>query len=136
MNQSLERLRQTIQTDGAVCAEAVGQLKNELLGNVCPRAQSGPGRFLDYVLTALGRAVREDGLIGEKRVEQIGRIVHGRKRAARQGIERRGADSPLDLNDAMTGRPNHASWNERFVAAIGEHVLEDEESPGQVDPAE
>jgi len=108
----------------------------ELLVNVCACAERVPDRFLDYVFSALRRAIEEDGLIGEARVGQMRRVVYGRDDAGREGIDRRTADFLFDLNDAMTGRPNHASWTEFFVEAISGHVLDDERSPEEVDASE
>lgn len=108
----------------------------ELLVSVCHRAASVPDRFFDYVLAALRRAIVEGGPIGEDRVGQVRRVVFRRGLAGQGGIERKVADFLFDLNDAITGRPNHDAWTELFVEAVSDHVLEDEESPGEVDADE
>ncbi|MFH1919566.1 MAG: PP2C family protein-serine/threonine phosphatase [Planctomycetota bacterium] len=108
----------------------------ELLVCVCHHAASVPDRFLDYVLAALQRVIVEGGPVGEDRVGQVRRVVFRQGLAGQGGIERKVADFLFDLNDAITDRPNHDAWTELFVEAISDHVLEDEESPGEVDADE
>jgi len=114
----------------------LGDAELELLVNICSEAASVPDRFLDYVLSAIGLAVVEDAAITQARVELIRRVVYARGSAGDKGIDRKMADFLFDLNDAMTGRPNHASWTELFVEAVSDHVLQDEQSPGEVDTSE
>ncbi len=117
-------------------AADIGELERELLAGVAARAASVPDCFLDYVLAALGHAVRTEGRVDERRVEQLRRVVYRGGRAGDEGVERRMADFLFDLNDAVTGRPNHPSWTRLFVGAVRSHVLDDDDSPGQVDAAE
>ncbi len=108
----------------------------DLLVNVFSFARTVPDFFLDYVLAAIRRAVEDEGLIGEARAAQIRRIIYRQGRPEEEPVERRLAEFLFDLNDAMTDRPNHQSWSELVVEAISDHVLEDEESPGEVDATE
>jgi len=117
-------------------ASPLGEVEIELLVNVCACAERVPDRFLDYVFSALRRAVEEDGQIAEARVGQIRRVVYGGGDAGREGIDRRTGNFLFDLNDAMTGRPNHPAWTEFFVEAISGHVLDDDRSPEEVDASE
>jgi len=108
----------------------------ELLVTVHSRAEGVPDRFFEYLLTAIRQAVVEDGPLDQQRVEQVRRLVSARGNSGREGVERRLANFLFDLNDIITGRPNHASWAEFFVEAISDHVLDDDESPGEVDHSE
>jgi sigma-B regulation protein RsbU (phosphoserine phosphatase) len=114
----------------------VGSVALELLVNVCAHAERVPDRFLDYAISALRHATREDGRIAESRVGQIRRIIYGSGVVPRHAVDRRMADFLFDLNDAMAGRPNHPTWTPLFVEAISDHVLADEQSPGEVDASE
>ena len=51
-------------------------------------------------------------------------------------IDREEADFLFDMNDATSGKANHSTGHELFVAATSRHVLEDEDSPGEIDDAE
>lgn len=117
-------------------ASPLGEVELELLVNVCARAERVPDRFLDYALSALRRAVEQDGLITEPRLGQIQCVVYCRSEPGSESVDRRMGNFLFDLNDAMTGRPNHPSWTEFFVEAITDHVLDDDGSPEEVDAAE
>ncbi len=78
----------------------------------------------------------EDGVIDEAEVKMIRAVIYGTGGGAGEGVDRAEADFLFELNDAVTGKENHPSWQELFVEAIGKHVLEDEESPGAIDEDE
>jgi hypothetical protein len=40
------------------------------------------------------------------------------------------------LNDAVSGKDNHPSWETLFIEAITSFLLEDEVSPGEIDDEE
>ncbi len=82
-------------------------------------------------LAALVVAILEDGVIDEAEVEQLRALL-----LADGVIDREEADALFELNDATSGKDNHASWNEFFVTSLVAHVLEDDESPGVVDEDE
>ncbi len=81
-------------------------------------------------LAELKASVLEDKIIDEEEVKQIREAVY-----ADGVIDREEADFLFELNDATSGK-NHASWTPFFVEAIGDHVLKDEKSPGEIDSDE
>ena len=42
----------------------------------------------------------------------------------------------FELNDAVSGKDNDPAWNALFVKAISSYLLDDENSPGEIDDAE
>ena len=120
-----------IDADGTVDA-----VELQLLVNICARAESAPDRFHDYVLAALNQAVLEDGVVDKAEVQMIRQVIYGSGGAGGERVDRKEADFIFDLNDATTGKANDPAWNELFVEAITSYVLEDEESPGEVDESE
>ena len=52
------------------------------------------------------------------------------------GLRCRDADFLFELNDAVSGNDNDSSWQELFVEAISAFLLEDENSPGEIDSDE
>lgn len=111
-------------------------LEVELLVTIHSRAEGVPDGFFDYLLVAIRQAILDDGPISHERVEQVRRVVYARGNTGREGVDRRLASFLFDLNDAIADRPNHAAWTALFVEAISDHVLDDEESPGEVDHSE
>jgi hypothetical protein len=107
-----------------------------LLVNIIANAQGTPEFFKRFVLASLKSAILEDGVIDAAEVETIRKVIYGSGGAGGAAVERTEADFIFELNDATSGKPNHPSWKELFVEAIGKHVLEDEVSPGQIDEAE
>ena len=51
-------------------------------------------------------------------------------------IDKEEADFLFELNDAVTGKANNASWDAFFVQAIADFLLKDEVSPGEIDKDE
>jgi hypothetical protein len=51
-------------------------------------------------------------------------------------IDKEEAEFLFELNDAVSGKSNHDSWEALFVEAITSFVLDDEKSPGVVDDDE
>ncbi len=51
-------------------------------------------------------------------------------------IDKEEAEMLFALNDAVSGKENHASWGDLFVEAITSFLLEDESSPGVIDTDE
>jgi len=79
----------------------------------------------------LKSAILEDGIIDEHEVIQL------RKALYEDGIiDQEEADFLFELNDAVTGKDNHTSWDELFIGAICDFLLEDEKSPGEIDEDE
>lgn len=82
-------------------------------------------------LQELAASILEDGVIDAEEVETL------RERLYADGVIDRGeADLLFDLNDAVSGRANAPSWQTLFVEAIADHLLQDEQSPGEVDETE
>jgi len=82
-------------------------------------------------LAELKAQILEDGVIDAQEVAQL------KERLYADGIiDRAEAEFLFELNDAVSGKANDASWKALFVEAISAHVLEDEESPGVVDEEE
>lgn len=120
-----------IQGDGKVDDQ-----ERALLVSISTNAESTPEAFQNFVFKSFKEAILEDGVIDEHEVSEIKAIIYGTGGADGLGISRSEADWLFDLNDAVSGKDNHASWSELMVAAISSHVLEDEDSPGVVDAAE
>ena len=82
-------------------------------------------------LEELKVAILEDGVVDKEEVDQLRTVLYD------DGIiDQEEADFMFDLNDAVTGKDNHASWEELFVKVICDFLLEDEESPGEIDETE
>jgi hypothetical protein len=79
----------------------------------------------------LKTSILEDGVIDAAEVELLRKELY-----ADNVIDREEADFLFDLNDATSGKANHESWQALFVEAITSHLLDDVESPGEVDAAE
>ena len=82
-------------------------------------------------LAELKTQILEDGIIDGTEVAQI------KERLYADGvIDREEAEFLFELNDAVSGKENDPGWTSLFVEAISAHVLEDEQSPGEVDDDE
>jgi hypothetical protein len=82
-------------------------------------------------LSELKAQILEDGIVDAQEVAQM------KERLYADGvIDREEADFLFAINDAVSGKDNDASWQTLFVEAITAHVLEDEESPGEIDEDE
>ena len=82
-------------------------------------------------LEQLKQELLEDGIIDADEVKELQEVLY-----ADGVIDREEADFLFELNDAVSGHANHSSWNEFFVKAITSFLLEDEASPGEIDPDE
>ena len=107
-----------------------------LLVNICSLAQSTPETLQSFVLSSMKSAILEDGVIDEAEVQMIRKVIYGTGSGGGEAVDRAEADFLFDLNDATSGKPNHASWKDLLVEAICKHVLEDETSPGEIDEEE
>jgi hypothetical protein len=82
-------------------------------------------------LAQLQAEILEDGIIDAEEVVWL------RERLYDDGvIDQEEADFLFVLNDAVSGKGNHASWGELFAQALADFVLKDEVSPGVVDEDE
>jgi hypothetical protein len=76
----------------------------------------------------LKKSILADGVIDEQEVKQLREILY-----ADGVIDKEEAEFLFELNDAVSGKDNHASWAVLFIEAITSFLLEDETSPGEVD---
>lgn len=82
-------------------------------------------------LKQLKSEILEDGIIDPAEVKEIKAILY-----ADGIIDQEEADWLFQLNDAVSGANNDPSWGDLFSKAIGDYLLEDENSPGEIDEAE
>ncbi|MBP1631182.1 MAG: hypothetical protein H6Q15_2075 [Bacteroidetes bacterium] len=82
-------------------------------------------------LKELKKSILADGIIDEQEVKQLREILY-----ADGKIDKEEADFLFDLNDSVSGKANHKSWKTLFVDAITSYLLEDENSPGEIDKDE
>ncbi len=82
-------------------------------------------------LNELKKSILADGVIDEQEVKQLREVLYS------DGIiDKEEAEFLFELNDAVSGKENHASWKTLFVEAITRFLLEDETSPCVVDEDE
>jgi len=82
-------------------------------------------------LDELKKSILEDGVIDAHEVAKLREILY-----ADGVIDRDEAELLFDLNDATAGKSNALEWEEFFVASLVKHLLEDPDSPGEIDAAE
>lgn len=82
-------------------------------------------------LSDLKESILSDGVIDEQEVKLLKEVLW-----ADGKIDKEEAEFLFELNDAVSGKENHASWSPFFVNAITSFLLEDEVSPGVVDETE
>src|SRR5574344_2549961 len=82
-------------------------------------------------LNELKKSILADGVIDEQEVKQLRDVLY-----ADGVIDKEEAEFLFELNDAVSGKENHSSWEILFVEAITSFLLEDEASPGVVDEEE
>ena len=82
-------------------------------------------------LKLLKKEILEDGVIDANEVKEINEVIY-----ADGKIDKEEADFLFELNDAVSGKNNHASWKDLFVKAIASFVLDDEGSKGEIDEDE
>lgn len=82
-------------------------------------------------LEELKKDVLEDGVIDAAEVKEIKAVIY-----ADGTIDRAEADFLFELNDAVSGKDNHSTWTDLFVAAVSSHVLDDDGSNGAIDAEE
>lgn len=82
-------------------------------------------------LNELKKSILADGIIDEQEVKQLREVLY-----ADGVIDKEEAEFLFELNDAVTGNENHESWDQLFIDAICDFLLQDEKSPGVVDEDE
>lgn len=79
-------------------------------------------------LDQLKTEILADGVIDANEVIELKTVLY------EDGvIDKNEAEFLFELNDAVSGKSNHPSWGELFVEAITSFLLEDENSPGEID---
>lgn len=72
-----------------------------------------------------------DGVIDAQEVAKLKEVLY-----ADGVIDKEEADFLFELNDAVTGKANDASWEAFFIQAISDFLLKDEVSSGEIDTDE
>lgn len=85
----------------------------------------------DVSLEDLKKDLLADGKIDDEEVNKLREVLY-----ADGKIDQEEADFLFELNDAVSGKPNDSSWNQFFVEAISDYLLNDEKSPGVIDDEE
>jgi hypothetical protein len=82
-------------------------------------------------LNELKKSILEDGVIDAQEVQQLRETLF-----ADGKIDKEEAEVLFDLNDAVSGKNNDGSWETLFVEAISSYLLDDANSPGEIDDEE
>ncbi|MDR1172092.1 MAG: TerB family tellurite resistance protein [Bacteroidales bacterium] len=82
-------------------------------------------------LNELKKSILADGVIDAGEVKQLEKALY-----ADGKIDSEEAEFLFDLNDAVSGKDNCKEWKELFVNAISSFLLDDENSPGEIDEDE
>lgn len=82
-------------------------------------------------LEELKKDLLADGKIDAEEVNKLREVLYVDGK-----IDQVEADFLFELNDAVSGKPNDSSWNQFFVEAISDYLLNDEKSPGVIDNEE
>lgn len=82
-------------------------------------------------LEQLKKELLADGVIDASEVKELESVLF-----ADGKIDSAEADFLFDLNNAVSGKANDASWEILFIKAISSYLLEDENSAGEIDEKE
>jgi uncharacterized membrane protein YebE (DUF533 family) len=82
-------------------------------------------------LEVLKKEILEDGVIDAQEVKEIEGIINEDGK-----IDKAEADFMFELNDAVSGKNNHSSWQDLFVKTLSSFVLDDDASNGEIDENE
>ena len=82
-------------------------------------------------LEELKKSILADGVIDQEEVAQLREVLF-----ADGKIDSEEAEFVFELNDAVSDKNNHASWQTLFVDVISSYLLDDESSPGEIDEEE
>ncbi|MEJ5993305.1 hypothetical protein WG904_02655 [Pedobacter sp. Du54] len=72
-----------------------------------------------------------DGIIDATEVKELESVLF-----ADGKIDSEEAELLFELNNAVSGKGNHASWETLFIKAISSYLLEDGNSAGEIDASE
>ena len=112
----------------------VDDIELELLVNILEHAVACSNSFIAYALSCLHEAIVEDGLIDDEEVALIRRYIFSNARSS--GIDIEEVVFLFGLNDACDPSENCDSWSVLFTEAIADYVLNDPDSPGEIDERE
>ena len=82
-------------------------------------------------LEQLKNELLADGIIDAAEVKELKEILY-----ADGVIEKDEAEFLFEINDAVSDKENDPSWESLFIDAITSFLLEDENSPGEIDAEE
>ena len=82
-------------------------------------------------LEELKKELLADGKIDAEEVNKLRELLY-----ADGKIDQEEADFIFEINDAVSGKKNVPAWNQFFVQAISDFLLNDEKSPGVIDEEE
>jgi hypothetical protein len=82
-------------------------------------------------LEQLKNELLADGIIDAAEVKELKEILY-----ADGVIDTDEAEFLFEINDAVSGKDNDSSWESLFIEAITSYLLEDENSPGEIDAEE
>jgi hypothetical protein len=82
-------------------------------------------------LEQLKNELLADGLIDAAEVKELQANLY-----ADGLISKEEAEFLFELNNAVSGNQNDPSWSDLFVEALSNYLLEDENSPGEIDEDE
>lgn len=82
-------------------------------------------------LQQLKSEILADGIIDVAEVKELEAALF-----ADGKIDTEEAEFLFELNNAVSGKSNHASWETLFIKAISSYLLEDDNSAGEIDPKE
>ena len=82
-------------------------------------------------LEQLKNELLADGIIDAAEVNELKELLY-----ADGVIDTEEAKFLFEINDAVSGKENDPSWETLFIDAITSYLLEDENSPGEIDDEE
>lgn len=82
-------------------------------------------------LQELKNELLADGVIDANEAKELETLLFADGR-----IDSEEANFIFELNDAVSGKSNDVAWNKLFVKAITSYLLDDEDSPGEIDETE
>ncbi|MDR0725178.1 MAG: YqhA family protein [Prevotellaceae bacterium] len=82
-------------------------------------------------LNELKESVLANSIIDEQTVRQLRAVIF-----ANGGMDKEKANILFELKDTFLGKNNHSSWEIFFIDSITSFLLDDEDSPGEIDDSE
>lgn len=82
-------------------------------------------------LQELKNKLLADGIIDASEAKEVESLLF-----ADGKIDLEEAEFIFEINDAVSGKSNDIAWTKLFIKAITSFLLDDEESPGEIDESE